>query len=186
MVERSNFGSGVPPEDSARLIVEVYDTLRTLARRYLTRERADHTLEPTALVNEAYLRMVGIHSVRYTGKTHFFATAARQMRRVLVEHARAANRQKRGGGIRPVTLNDADALAPARSLDILALDEALNGLAAVHSRPARVAELRLYSGLSVAETAQHLAVSDRTVKNDWRLARAWLARALRGTQDDAQ
>ena len=129
MVERSEFGAGISPEDSARLIVEVYDTLRTLARRYLSRERGNHTLEPTALVNEAYLRMAGIHHVEYTDRTHFFATTARQMRRVLVEHARAANRHKRGGGCKPVTLNDADALTPERSLDILALDEALDRLA---------------------------------------------------------
>ncbi len=172
-----------PRPGTPELVEEVYQSLRALARRYLNREGGYHTLQPTALVNEAYLRMLNIHRVDYAGKTHFFATAARQMRRVLVEHARAAGRQKRGGGRQRVSLHDEDALTRQRSIDVLALEEALEGLMGQHPRQCRVAELRLFGGLTVAESAVVLSVGERTIKKDWRFAKAWLARELDSTEE---
>jgi RNA polymerase sigma factor (TIGR02999 family) len=156
----------------------VYGELRALARNYLKGERSDHTLQPTALVHEAYIRMAGIERIDWAGKTHFFAVAARQMRRILVEHARAATAKKRGGKQQRVTLHDSAILTPDRSLDLLALEDALNRLSERSERQGRVAELRLFAGMSAAETAQVLDVSERTAREDWRVGRAWLAREL--------
>lgn len=165
--------------DAAKMTPEVYGELRVLARRYLQRERGYHTLQPTALVHEAYIRMAGIEKIDWSGKTHFFAVAATQMRRILVEHARAATAQKRGGKQQRVTLHDTLALTPDRSLDILALEEALNRLAERSARQGRVAELRLFAGMNADETAHVLNVSERTAREDWRVARAWLGRELK-------
>lgn len=161
-----------------RLLPLVYDKLRGLAAKYLRGERPGHSLQATALVHEAYLRLIDISRVDWQGKTHFYAMAARQMRRILVEHARAGSALKRGGGLSRVTFDEGAALDPEQPLELLALDEALDRLAVDHSRPARVAELRLFAGMKVAEMAALLDVSERTVKGDWRLARAWLMRAL--------
>jgi RNA polymerase sigma-70 factor (ECF subfamily) len=161
-----------------RLMPLVYSELRALAGKYLKGERPGHTLQPTALVHEAYLRLIDISRVDWRGKTHFYAMAARQMRRILVDHARAAAARKRGARALKVTLDDRLAVGAEQPLELLALDEALSGLARRHPRQARVAELRLFSGMEVKTVAAALEVSERTVKGDWRLARAWLMRAL--------
>lgn len=165
-------------EVAARLLPLVYDELRALAASYLRGERPGATLQPTAIVHEAYLRLVDPERVDWKGKTHFFAVAALQMRRILVEHARAAAAEKRGGGLRRVTFSSDMAVAPDRMIELLALDEALAALGRRNERRARVAELRLFAGLLVKETAEHLGVSERTVKDDWRFARAWLMKEL--------
>jgi len=172
-----------PGEGAAELTPRVYGELRALARRYLKGERRGHTLQPTALVHEAYIRMAGIERIDWAGKTHFFAIAARQMRRILVEHARAATAKKRGGKQQRVTLHDDTALTPDRSLDLLALEEALNRLSERSARQGRVAELRLFAGMNAVETAQVLDVSERTAREDWRVARAWLGRELSAGSD---
>lgn len=168
------------PGAAARLMPLVYDRLRALARRYLRQERPGHTLQPTALVHEAFIRLIQVDQIDWRGKTHFFAMAAILMRRILVEHARAAAAGKRGAGAEKVTLTDAAAIVGGPSLDLLALDEALTRLGARSPRQARVAELKLFAELDTREMAYALGVSERTVKGDWRLARAWLMRALRG------
>jgi RNA polymerase sigma factor (TIGR02999 family) len=163
---------------AARLLPLVYDELRHLAARYMRRERHDHTLQPTALVHEAYLRLIDASQVDWQGKTHFLAVAATQMRRVLTDHARAHGARKRGGDERKVTLDDNLAISAHGTVDMLALDEALEKLAHDSPRQSRVVELRYFGGLSVAETARILDVSASTVKGDWRVAKAWLAREL--------
>jgi RNA polymerase sigma factor (TIGR02999 family) len=165
-------------DDVAELVSSLYDELRALARRYLSGERPDHTLQPTALVHEAYLRMVGHADVDWKGKTHFLAVAATQMRRILVDHARKVAAGKRGGPLRRVTLLDSLACTPNLSVEFLDLDDALTRLAKEHPRQASVAELRLFSGMLVKETAYRLGVSERTVKCDWRFARAWLLKEI--------
>lgn len=161
------------------LVFLLYDELRRLARRYMRGERAGHTLQPTDLVHEAYLRLQRLEHISWHGENHFYAVAATQMRRVLVDHARAAASEKRGAGRQRITLHDDVALATSeRSIELIALDEALSALEKVSPRQARVAELRLFSGMGLAEIADVLEVSERTVKNDWRVARAWLSRAL--------
>jgi RNA polymerase sigma-70 factor, ECF subfamily len=165
---------------AARLMPLVYDELRRLADSYLRRERPDHTLQPTALVNEAYLRLVDQTRARLRDRSHFFAVAARQMRRVLVDHARRHHADKRGGGARRVSLDEAAEHAQAaRDLDLVALDAALNRLAELDARQARIVELRFFGGLTVEETARALGVSATTVKDDWQSARAWLRREVR-------
>jgi RNA polymerase sigma factor (TIGR02999 family) len=164
------------PEAAAALMPLVYDELRRLAAHYMRGERGGHTLQATALVNEAYLRMVDITRMNWQGKTHFFAMAATQMRRILVDHARAKSARKRDG--QRVTLNEADAVDLGDRVDLLALDEAMEKLARKNPRCCKVAEMRLFAGLSVEETAFVLGVSERTVKNDWRLARARLMQDL--------
>jgi len=161
-----------------RLMPLIYDQLRSLARTYLKGERGYQTIEPTALVNEAYLRLVDIKRIDWRGRSHFFAMAARQMRRILVERARARAAQKRGDRSKRVTLRDDIAAEGQLSLDLLALDEALGKLAAESPRQSRVIELRLFAGMQVDEVAQILGVSERTVKQDWRVGRAWLAAEL--------
>jgi RNA polymerase sigma-70 factor (ECF subfamily) len=170
--------AATPAPDSGELLERVYDGLRRLAAHYLQRERGGHTLQPTALVHEAYMRLADQSKIEWQGKTHFFAIAATQMRRVLVEHARAGARIKRGGGRLQVTLHDGVALGSAPSLDLLAIDEALDHLARRSPRQSRVAELRLFAGLGVAEVARVVDVSERTVKQDWKMAQAWISRRL--------
>ena len=156
--------------------------LRRLARAYMRRERRDHTLQATALVNEAFLRLTDARRVRWQDRAHFLGISARLMRRVLVDHARARGYRKRGGGAQHVTLDEGLVLSPEPTVDVLALDRTLEALAAVDVRKSRVIELRFFGGLSVEETAEVLHVSADTVKRDWRLAKLWLLRELEGTE----
>jgi len=162
----------------AKLMPLVYDEFRALAAKYLRGERSGHTLQATALVNEAYLRLVDQTRVNWQGRTHFFAVGAQAIRRILVDHARQRKRRKRGGGAARVTLDDAVALAPQRDEEVLALDEALEKLAKLDARQSQVVEMRFFGGMSVAEVAAALGVSKRTVEGDWTMARAWLLREL--------
>jgi len=160
------------------LLPLVYDELRRLARRQMAGESKRHVLQPTALVNEAFLRLVDIHQIQWRNRAHFFAMAARLMRRILVEHARARAFQKRGGGAVHVTF-DENVMTPAdMSPGLLALDDALEALGLVHERKARVVELRYFGGLSVEETGAVLEVSAETVMRDWKFAKTWLLREL--------
>ena len=161
------------------LIETVYGELRRIARGYLRRERTDHSLTPTALVHEAYVRLVDQRRVRWQNRAHFFAIAARVMRRILVDHARARGSLKRGNS-RKVPLVDADRAHDPPSVDVLALDVALDHLATIDSRQSQLVELRFFGGLTVDEIAEVLGVAAITVKRDWALARAWLYRELRG------
>jgi RNA polymerase sigma-70 factor (ECF subfamily) len=156
----------------------VHDELRRLARRYMGRERAGHTLQATALVNEAYLRLIHVKQVQWQNRAHFFALSARVMRRILVDFARVRGKDKRGGGVRKVTLDEALVVSPQSRPDLVALDEALRALEAVHPRKSQVVEMRYFGGLSVDETAEALHVSPDTVKRDWRFAKLWLVREL--------
>jgi RNA polymerase sigma-70 factor, ECF subfamily len=167
-------------EDRAleELIPLVYQELRRMARRQMLGEKCGHTLQTTALVHEAYLRLLGSRNVNWQDRAHFFAISARLMRRVLVEFARARGSQKRGGGILKITLDEA-VIGPAeKGRGLLALDDALHALAGVDARKCKVVELRFFGGLSVEETAAVLEVSPDTVFRDWRLARAWLVREM--------
>ena len=173
------WGSG--DEDALdRLVPIVHAELRRAAARYMSNERAPHTLQATALVNEVYLRLVQIKRVGWRDRAHFFAMVARLMRRVLVDHARARGYQKRGGGVRNLPLDETVTIAPSSSRDVVAVDAALAALESVDERKARVVELRFFGGLSVEETASVLSVSPATVMGDWRLAKAWLKREMRG------
>ena len=158
------------------LIPLVDAELHRLAHRYMSRERQGHTMQTTALVNEAYLILAGQRDVRWQGRTHFFAIAAEIMRRIMIDHARRHRYLKRGGGARRVSLEDAADLMSADELsaELIALDDALTELAEFDSRKARVVELRFFGGLSVEETAEVLGVSAQTVKRQWRMAKAWL------------
>ena len=162
------------PQARAQLVALIYDDLRAMARGYLSNERDGHTLQPTALVNEAYLRLFDCDRMNLEGRSHFMAMAAITMRRVLVDHARARLRQKRGGGARVVTLDEESAPLFDEPTDILALNEAVDELAKINPRPARVVAMRFFGGLTLEETARLLEVSTQTVKMDWRFARAWL------------
>jgi RNA polymerase sigma factor (TIGR02999 family) len=161
-----------------KLVPLVYDELRRQASRYLRRERAGHTLQTTALIHEAYLRLVDQRNVHWQNRAHFFGIAAQLMRRILVDHARTKKRDKRGGSILRVSLGEAMAVAKAQELDIVALDEALDRLAAIDEQQSRIVELRFFSGLSVPETAEVLGISPATVKRDWSMAKAWLHREI--------
>ncbi|MDQ3806504.1 MAG: sigma-70 family RNA polymerase sigma factor [Acidobacteriota bacterium] len=164
----------------------VYNELRQLARRHMRRERRGHTLRTTALVNDAYLRLVDQRQVRWQNRAHFFAIAAQMMRRILVDHARAKHYEKRGGGAVHVPLEEAAVLAEGKAAEILALDEALQSLAALDARRARVVELRYFAGLSNEEIAEVLKVSTNTVTRDWNMARAWLYHELNGAGGGGQ
>jgi RNA polymerase sigma factor (TIGR02999 family) len=161
-----------------RLTPLVYEELRQQAARYLRRERAGHTMQTTALINEAYLRLIDAKEVRWQGRAHFFAIAANLMRRILVDHARQRNAAKRGGSPVRVTFDRIVATAKQSDIDVLAIDEALTKLAAIDRQQAQIVELRFFSGLSVEETAAALDISPRTVKRDWSVARAWLRREI--------
>lgn len=155
----------------------VYDELKTLAAAHLRRERASDSLQPTALVHEAYLRLVGQHNVSWKNRSHFFGIAAQLMRRIIVDHARRRLAAKRDGG-RPVTLDENIGLSDHGRVDVVAVDEALSALAQLNERQARVVELRFFGGLTIEETAEVLDVSEMTVKRDWMVAKAWLQREL--------
>lgn len=156
------------------LIASVYQELRCMADRYLRQERPDHSLQPTALVHEAYLRLIDQRQVRWQNRAHFFGVAAQMMRRILVDHAKACRRDKRGGGARKVPLDEASNLIGKGSADLVALDDAMKRLEEIDPRKSRVVELRYFGGLSVEETAQVLDISAKTVMRDWNLAKAWL------------
>jgi RNA polymerase sigma-70 factor, ECF subfamily len=160
------------------LALLVQDQLHRLARRHMSREAAGHTLQTTALVNEVFVRLIDGKEVEWRDRAHFFAMAARMMRRILVDAARARRYQKRGGGAPVVSLDEALTVSPERSRDIVALDEALKALAKVDARKSQVVELRYFGGLTVEETAAALDVSADTVMRDWRIARGWLLREL--------
>lgn len=168
-------------EDAVQALIPlVYDRLRLLAKKMLGHESPAHTLQPTALVNEAYLRMVGQKGVDWQGKTHFFAIGAKMMRRILVDHARRRLSQKRGGGMHRIELADDLCVSNRNYEDVLAIEQALESLAKVNQRQADVVELRFYGGLTVDEAAEVLGVSKRTIESDWTLMRAWLRRELSG------
>jgi len=163
-----------------KLMPLVYDELRRLAHRYMGAERAGHTLQTTALVNEAYLRLIETPNVDWQSRAQFFAISAQLMRRVLVDFVRARRYQKRGGGAAHVPLDEALSVSLERGAELIALDDALTALAAVDQRACRIVELRFFGGLSVEETAEVLKISPKTVKRDWNWAKAWLARELSG------
>ena len=167
-----------------QLMPLVQHELQKLARRHMGRERTGHTLQTTALVNEVFVRLIDGNQVQWRNRAHFFAMAARLMRRILVDAARARRYQKRGGGAHVVSLDEALIVSPERSREIVALDDALKALAEVDARKSQVIELRYFGGLSVEETAAALDISPDTVMRDWRLARAWLLRELSGQQPD--
>jgi RNA polymerase sigma-70 factor (ECF subfamily) len=162
-----------------RLMPLVYNELHRLARRYMRQERPDHTLQATSLVNEAYLRLIDVNRVEWRDRAHFLAVAAQMMRRILVESARNRRRQKRGGGAVHVNLDDVQELPDSRELDLVALSDALSGLATFDVRMSQVVELRFFGGLTVDETAHVLNVSPETVMRDWKTAKAWLLREIR-------
>jgi RNA polymerase sigma factor (TIGR02999 family) len=163
-----------------RLMPLVYGELRRLAQSYMRRERAGHTLQTTALIHEAYLRLIDAGQVRLESRTHFFAVASRLMRQILVDFARSRGYQKRGGDAQQVSLDEALVIGQPRDEDLVALDEALTALAEVDERKARVVELRFFGGLTEAEMAETLKVSPETVRRDWRLAKSWLLLKLSG------
>jgi RNA polymerase sigma factor (TIGR02999 family) len=163
-----------------QLVPVVESELRQMARAYMARERPDHTLQTTALVNEAYVRLIDASRVPWNDRVHFFGIAARLMRRVLVDYARTHGAFKRGGDARHVSLDDAAVMTPGIDVDVVALDRALDKFASVDERKSRVVELRFFGGLSVEETADVLRVSTDTVKRDWRVAKLWLLRELAG------
>jgi RNA polymerase sigma factor (TIGR02999 family) len=162
----------------------VYDELRRLARDHLRRERPDHTLQPTALVNEVYMRLVDQRRVSWQTRAQFFGLAAQLMRHVLVDHARTRAAAKRGGLVHKLSLDEACMAPEEVAAELVALDEALVRLAAVDERKSRVVEMRFFGGLSVEETAEALGVSDKTVMRDWRVAKMWLHRELSGGVED--
>ncbi len=156
----------------------VYEELRRMARRQMDRQNPGHTLQTTALIHEAYLRLVDQKDVQWQNRAHFFAVAATAMRQILVDYARARHAAKRGGAMRAVSLDEAAVASDERAAELVALDDALKSLAAVDRRKCQVVELRYFGGLSVEETAEVLKVSRETVARDWRLARTWLLREL--------
>jgi RNA polymerase sigma factor (TIGR02999 family) len=165
-----------------RLYPLIQPELHRLAHHYMRRERAGHTLQTTAILNEAYLRLVDNPTPRWQDRTHFVAAASRLMRRIMVDHARERRSLKRGGGALKVTLDEAALVSEARSDELLALDEALEGLAAQDARKSQIVELRYFGGLTVEETAEFLELSPRTVEREWTMAKAWLFRALDGSE----
>jgi RNA polymerase sigma factor (TIGR02999 family) len=170
--------------DAANELLRVlYDELHGVAERCFRNQPADHTLQPTALISEAYLKLIDAQDRQWADRRHFVAVAARAMRQILIDHARAKGALKRKGSGRRVALESAPGIEPTMTLDVLALDEALRELSRVDPRQAQVVELRFFAGLSVQETAEALGVSDRTVEIDWRMARAWLSRALSDEED---
>jgi RNA polymerase sigma-70 factor (ECF subfamily) len=180
-----NWGKG-DEQALEQLMPLVYQELRRLAHRHLGRERDGHTLQTTALVHEAYMRLVDQKEVQWQNRAHFFAVAAQMMRRILVDYARARQYAKRGGGAQQVALDEAMVVSDERAADVVALDEALNSLAEFDPRKSRMVELRFFGGLSIEETAEVLALSPGTVMREWTLAKAWLQREItRGIYTDA-
>jgi len=168
----------------ARLMPLVYDELRRLAGRYLSRERLDHTLQPTALVHEAYLRLVDQTQVNWQNRAHFFGLAARIMRRILVDYARGHRADKRGGGLEKLSLDEALSFSKERDVDLIALDDALSDLAGLDPLQSRIVELRFFAGLTLEETAEVLGLSRSTVERDWIMAKAWLYTQLSNAVTD--
>jgi RNA polymerase sigma factor (TIGR02999 family) len=160
------------------LIPVVYAELKRLARRYMGKERIDHTLQTSALINEAYIRLIQGHPIAWQDRKHFYAVAAQIMRHILIDHARSYHYAKRGAGAEKVALEEAESLRVARAEELLALDEALKALAAFDSRKCQITELRFFGGLTVEETAEVLELSPVTIMREWRAAKAWLQRAL--------
>jgi len=173
-------------EAASKLIPLVYSELHRLAAGYMRRERGDHTLQPTALVHEAYLKLVEQRSVDWQSRSHFFGIAAQVMRRILVDYARGHLREKRGGGKRPVPMEEALAFAPEQSLEIVRLDEALERLTKRDPRQGKIVELRFFGGLTVEQTAELLGISPKTVKRDWSMAKAWLHGELKATDGNME
>ena len=161
-----------------QLLPIVYAELRRQAARFLRKERVGHTLQTTALIHEAYIRLIDQRRVKWQNRSHFFGIAAQLMRRILVDHARSKHREKRGGSDVRVSLADATLVAKNKDLDVVALDAALDKLAMLDQQQARIVELRFFSGLTVEETAEVLSISPATVKRDWSMAKAWLHREL--------
>jgi RNA polymerase sigma-70 factor, ECF subfamily len=159
---------------ASKLIPVVYDELRRLAGSYMRRERVDHTLQATALVHEAYLKLVEQRSVDWQSRAHFFGVAAQLMRRILIDYARGHSRQKRGGDDQKVSLDEALIFSEQQADELLAVDDSLNQLAKIDPRQAKVVEMRFFGGLSIEEAAEVLGVSPKTVKRDWSVAKAWL------------
>ena len=157
----------------------IYEELGKMARRYMGQQNPGHTLQTTALIHEAYLRLVKQKEKHFQNRAHFFGVAAQAMRHILVDYARSRNSAKRGGGARPISLEEAALVTPERAAELVAFDDALNELAKLSKRQSRVVELRYFGGLSVAETATVLEVSPETVMRDWNMAKTWLYRALR-------
>lgn len=169
-----------------RLTPMVYEELHRMARHYTARERDGHTLQTTALINEVYLRLVKVKEVQWQDRAHFFAVSAQLMRRILTDFARSHGYQKRGGGARPVPLDEACLASPAPGVDLVALEQALTRLGETDARKSKVVELRFFGGLTVDETAEVLQISGETVMRDWSVARAWLLRELdRSVSDGA-
>ena len=171
-------------DDVARdeLIPLVYDELHRLAHRYMRKERPGVTMQTSALVNEAYLRLVDQKFVQWQNRAHFFAIAAQMMRRILVDYARSRGNQKRGGDVLRITLDEAAAVSTSRAAEVVALDEALIELASLDARKSQLVELRFFAGLSIKEAAEVLRVSEATVMRDWTLAKAWLRREMTGDE----
>jgi RNA polymerase sigma-70 factor (ECF subfamily) len=173
------------PEAGAKLIPLVYEELRRMARRYMRQEPPDHTLQATALIHEAYLRLVEQKETNWQSRAHFFAVAAQLMRRILVDHARACETTKRGGAAERVPLEEESlAWSPEKSSELIALDESLNRLAQLSPRQSQIVEMRFFGGLTVEETAEVLQITPRTVNRDWSVARAWLYREIRKTRPE--
>lgn len=166
----------------SQLVPLLYDELRQLASRYLRRERGSHTLQATALVHEAYMRLVDQNVVQWKNRNHFFGVAAQLMRRILLDYARTQQAAKRGGNVSKVSLEDAAIVSNENVMDVLALDETLGRLAAIDQQQARIVELRVFAGLTIEEIAEVVGVSSATVKRDWNTAKAWLARELRKSE----
>jgi RNA polymerase sigma-70 factor, ECF subfamily len=168
------------PEAEAKLVPLVYEHLHRIAARYMREERPGHTLPATALVHEAYLRLVSQQGTEWRDRTHFFGVAAHVMRQILVEYARSRQAGKRGGALEKLPLDEALEFSPGKSRELMELDEALKSLERIDPQQARVVELRFFGGMTVEETAAEIGVSPRTVKRDWRVARAWLYAELSG------
>jgi len=167
----------------ADLIPVVYGELRRIAARYLRHERVGHTLQATALVHEAYFKLIDQDHARWQNRAQFFGVAAQLMRRILVDHARTHVAAKRGGGVTPITLMDAAGASPPRGIDVLALDEALTRLTAIYPEQGRLVELKFFGGLTIEETGEAMGLSPATVKRQWAVARAWLLHHLRHETD---
>jgi RNA polymerase sigma-70 factor, ECF subfamily len=171
-------------EAADKLIPVVYEELKRLARGYMRRENPSHSLQTTALVHEAYLKLVRQQDVNWQGRAHFIGVAAQLMRRILIDHAKGRLREKRGGEQVVVSLNEALTISPERSEELLKLDEALERLSKLDARQSRIVELRFFGGLSIEETAEFLGISPKTVKRDWTVAKAWLRSELRCIDGD--
>ena len=171
-------------EAGEMLVPLVYDELKRLARSYMRQERSDHTLQSTALVHEAYLKLVKQRAVNWKSRSHFFGIAAQLMRRILIDHARGHLREKRGGVKEVLPLDEALVFSPEHSDELVKLDEALEHLSKLDARQSRIVELRFFGGLSVEETAEFLGISPKTVKRDWSVAKAWLHGELRQMNGD--